>query len=328
MGWLLGYDTSHYQPPAPGLAAECSRGRFQIIKASEGQRMRDWTMDGHRQLFADRPRAPYHFLDFSGANGEARNFLGATAGRHWEMPHILDAEKGSAGSKRATRDYLFQMLDIIGGAIGEAPMIYTGPGWWVPTVEPDPRFALHPLWIARYPSAFTNGNPPPDNATVPSVAPWPTWTVWQYSDAGGLDRNVCSSEALARLTGTNPQPVPPAPPAPPVLTPEQLEEQELMTAKDDINNYTNVMVQNAINKIGDMLGTTPGQPTIAQRIAAVGPFVADCGTDGTWVVGGAGRYQIPHGETLASLTFIGALPAPVPMRLVQIADVRIVAAGK
>jgi hypothetical protein len=271
VGRLLGHDVSHYQPPGPALADQCKAGRFVIIKASEGTSQRDAAMDGHRRLFADRPRAAYHFVRFTGADAEAANFLAATGGRPWEMPHILDAETGSAGTPRQTADYLLRMLDIVERAIGRPPMIYTGPGWWTPTVTADPRFARYPLWIAHYLTAYTSGNMPPDSANVSAPAPWANWSIWQYSDANGLDRNVCRPETLATLTGANPQPAP---------QPSPTQENHLMSQEvDQINTYTNLMIGQAVGmlqtNLRDSLGWTPGGKSVAQVVqdAANGEIV-------------------------------------------------------
>jgi lysozyme len=272
MGRVLGHDVSHWQPPGQGLAASCRNagGRYVWLKSSQGQSQRDAAMDGHRSAFAGVPRGAYHFLDFSGATGEAANFLAATAGRAWEMPHVLDAEQRNAGNPRQTADYLLRMLDIIERATGRTPMIYTGPGWWQPSVTPDPRFARYPLWLARYPNAYAGGNTPPDSAGVPSIAPWANWSVWQFSSANGLDRNVCAPEVLAMLTGGTS----------PIPSPAPNQEPPLMSAQvDQINEYTRLIVNDAVGKLQtnlkDSLGWVPGGKSMAQVVqdAANGEIV-------------------------------------------------------
>lgn len=197
MAWVQGIDVSHWQRPTRPAWA-----RFAWVKASQGRSMRDKAMASHHRHLEGLARGPYHYYDWSGSPAaNAANFLAATAGRTWELPHVLDAEHGTAGSKAATAAALLDFLRRVETGTGRVPVVYTYASWWNANVAPDPTFKRYPLWIARYPTAYRDGNPPPTSASTGAAAPWPHWSVWQYSTAGNLDRNVTTATALAALTG-------------------------------------------------------------------------------------------------------------------------------
>lgn len=196
MAWIQGIDVSHWQRPI-----RPSWARYAWIKASQGRSMRDKAMTGHHANLAGLARGPYHYYDFAASAAEnAGNFLAATKGLTWELPHALDAEHGGAGSKARTADVLLDFLRRIEAGTGRTPVVYTYASWWNANVDPHRDFLRHSLWIARYPNAYVNGSPPPTSATTGAAAPWGTWAVWQYSTAQSLDRNVTTAANLAALT--------------------------------------------------------------------------------------------------------------------------------
>lgn len=198
MTWVQGIDVSHWQRPIRPAWA-----RYAWIKASQGRSMRDNAMASHHANLDGLARGPYHYYDWSGSPAQnAANFLAATAGRTWELPHALDAEHGTAGNKSTTAAALLDFLARIEAGIGRRPVVYTYASWWNANVEPRAEFRRFPLWIARYPNAYRDGNPPPVSASTGAAAPWDSWAVWQYSTAGNLDRNVCTAANLAALTGS------------------------------------------------------------------------------------------------------------------------------
>jgi hypothetical protein len=197
VAWVRGIDVSHWQ----GLVrpAWCE---YAWIKASQGRSMRDSAMPRHHANLSGIARGPYHYYDFARTPAEnADNFIRATAGRTWELPHVLDAEHGGAGSRGRTADALLDFLARVELATNRTPVVYTYASWWNATVEARSAFTRYPLWIARYPNAYKDGNPPPTTSSTGAAQPWRTWAVWQYSTAGNLDRNVCTREALNALLG-------------------------------------------------------------------------------------------------------------------------------
>ena len=197
MAWVQGIDVSHWQ----GLTRP-DWARFAWMKASQGRSMRDQKMDSHHGNLEGIARGPYHFYDFgSTAAQNADNFLAATRGRTWELPHVLDAEHGGAGNKATTAAVLLDFLGRIEQGTGRTPVVYTYASWWNATVEARQQFANYPLWIARYPNAYANGSVPATTATTGAAKPWKSWSVWQFSSAGNLDRNVTTEANLAALIG-------------------------------------------------------------------------------------------------------------------------------
>jgi GH25 family lysozyme M1 (1,4-beta-N-acetylmuramidase) len=207
LAWVTGLDVSRWQLPSPGFAATRQRSgdAFIWMKASQGGRSRDRHMAEHHGHFGAKgfARGPYHFYDFaSSATANARNFLAATAGRNWELPHVLDAEHGGLASAAETAAELLLFLRIVEEGTGRRPVAYTYASWWNARVRPDPEFCRHPLWIARYRNRHIDGTAPRSDETTPAAAPWDHWDIWQYSTTGGtLDRNICSAETFAALTG-------------------------------------------------------------------------------------------------------------------------------
>lgn len=203
MSWAAGIDVSHWQ--TPGTYPPDTK--YAWVKVSQGGRSKDTQRKAHHRELGVRgiARGPYHFYDF-GVTPEANaaNMLAAAAGLPWELPYVLDAEKGDAGSKAATADVLLRFLQLVQRDTGRIPVVYTYASWWTPSVAVRPEFARFPLWIARYPNAYKDGTQPPAGKTTTVPAPWSTHAVWQYSDTNGhLDRNVCTPQALANLTGTS-----------------------------------------------------------------------------------------------------------------------------
>lgn len=216
MAYVTGFDVSHWQQPSAKLASErvAAGDRYVYVKSSQGAAGRDQAMTRHHRFFGDAglARGPYHFFDFrQSPEANAANFLAATDGMEWELPHALDAEKGTYGDKATNARALLTFLALVQRTTNRVPVVYTGGPWWTATVAPEPEFARYPLWLARYPSAFRDGHTPPPGASVPAPAPWGTWSIWQYSDSlGVLDRNVCTPAVFDALTGhTAPSPTPP-----------------------------------------------------------------------------------------------------------------------
>ena len=212
--WVPGVDVSHYQHPsevfARGLASDGVR--YVWIKVSQGGSSKDAQRDAHHANFgkAGIARGAYHFYDFGASPVDnAKNMAAAMAGKSWEMPPALDAEKGGGGPPPRTAAELLSFLAEIERMTGKRPMVYTG-GWWYGTVDPDPRFTAYRLWVAQYPNAYKDGHLPPYGKAPKVPAPWTSASVWQYSDSNGrLDRNVMTEPTFAAILGqkaTTPKP--------------------------------------------------------------------------------------------------------------------------
>lgn len=208
----LGADVSHWQTPGAALVDRLKKAGivFVWVKGSQGARLKDVAYGAHHARLVGLDRGPYHFLDFSGVDAEARNFLEVIGSKTWELAPAMDAEKGNAGSKRATAEYLLRFLELVETGSGRTPVCYVGKPWFEANVDPDPRFARYLAWIPRYPRQYVDGKPPAEGVTTKAPAPWngPA-DVWQYSDTRGtLDRNVTTAAILERLTRGH-VPIPP-----------------------------------------------------------------------------------------------------------------------
>lgn len=211
MTYVYGTDQSHYQPP--GTAS----GSFLWIKVSQGASIHDAAARMHYASHATAPRGPYHFYDF-GASPEknAANFLATTLKvaplDRWELPPMVDVERGGHGAPADTAELLTAMA-LVQRDFNRVPLLYTG-GWWnAAVIDPDPGFAWYPLWDAAYPSKYADGFPPPDSVPMPAPKPpWTVTTVWQYSDTNGtLDRDRMTAATLASLLGQLPPSPSPSP---------------------------------------------------------------------------------------------------------------------
>lgn len=206
MTWVKGIDVSHYQDPKATAELAVRDGiRFAWVKVSQGRKYRDTKRYDHYHALHDAgvKVGPYHYYDFGRTPTEnAANMLAASAGVTWDLPHVIDCEASGYGTKRQTADAILAFLDIVERETGRVPVVYTYASWWTAAVQPDLRFRRYPLWVARYPNRYLDAQAPDDGATTNVPAPWATWTVWQFTDSRGrLDRNVCSPQAFASLTG-------------------------------------------------------------------------------------------------------------------------------
>ena len=197
--WVSGIDVSHWQLP---LTAPVGT-QYAWIKSSQGARSRDGHLLAHHMSFGRQgiARGAYHYYDFTASpENNAANFLAATKGYQWELPHALDAEDETTASKGVVASQLLTFLRLVQRDTGRVPVVYTGKFWWDANVKHDPAFAQYPLWLARYPNAYRSGNLPAAGSVTETPAPWTRHHVWQYSDTNGtLDRNISTPDAMASL---------------------------------------------------------------------------------------------------------------------------------
>ena len=229
---VLGIDVSRWQGAIDWRQVAACR-QFAYLKASGG--------DGG--LYTDRtyatnaaatagllPRGAYHFLGLGDGATQADRFLDATGGYDGlELPPLVDFEPQPNGTRTPTSvlvgfvDRLHQRLSRRWrGPTGlpVAATIYTGASMAGLVPRDFDRFDLH---HAAYmngsypnPTAATSGpNPGVDQLANPArfvIAPWGTWSLWQFAGedgrvpgvAGGCDQNVATVEWFTRTTGTPP----------------------------------------------------------------------------------------------------------------------------
>ena len=213
-GWAAGgIDVSGWQPSTI-IGDLCDAGhRFSwvTIKISEGDSYQSEEAVGQigDALRLGIPWNAYHYLDFSGAAGEAANIAATLA----QLPHLnptaltpisvwLDCESDNA--QPAIPDgydaYINQVASRLEAA-GRTVGIYTG-AWWADGRLHDGR---RPLWASDY----DDGHPWPDYPGPRIPAAWDHAAIWQFTsrspEFGALDLNVGPHN-------TTPPPAPPAPP--------------------------------------------------------------------------------------------------------------------
>lgn len=281
MAWVPGIDVSHWQTPgAPVIRA--SGARYAWIKASQGATGRDARMAQHHRVLGDlgMVRGAYHFMSWAAAPArQADNFLRATGPLEWAARPALDVETPSGLTKAATADAILDWLHRVEHALGVVPMIYTGAYYWNAHVEPRPEFERHHVWLARYPTAYQDGHLPPDGATTPSPAPWDDWTVWQFSTAGNLDRNICTPAEYPRILARPGVPTPPTPPT---------EEFTMDAAAKARFDTIEAQLQTLLD--------TSAKMAVALRSKE---------TRKVWICSDEGRWHVPDMETLNLLIFTG-----------------------
>lgn len=127
----------------------------------------------------------YHYARGASATAEADYFYNHCKHYFGEAIPVLDWEAGTNrewGNGAWVTAFCVHLHDIS----GIWPMIYVQASALRQCSGVADKCAL---WIAGYP------NPRIDSWAAPtrmpySTSPWSTWTLWQYTSAGGLDRNI------------------------------------------------------------------------------------------------------------------------------------------
>lgn len=157
-----------------------------ICKASEGTEWRSPVFDA--QVAGAKASGlavgAYHFAHEGNAAAQlslfqvASGMLGRNAG---EIPPTLDVERSPSPPGTQTAQ---QLLDAIESSWGCIPVVYGGADY-LSALGLD---AHNPLWLAAYPPELRH-TWPPETTHLPSLAPWGTPTVWQFTDrmpVGGI----------------------------------------------------------------------------------------------------------------------------------------------
>jgi lysozyme len=151
---------------------------FAFIKASESNFTDEdfgYNWIGAKQ--AGLLRGAYHFYNYTQPpEAQADYFINLLKNDWGELPPALDLEErsqwawpGAAAVKTGVQTF----LQRVEAACGRKPLFYTNPNMILYMIPPIPEWLkAYPLWIANY----TSGSP--------LIAPWSTWTFWQYSQTG------------------------------------------------------------------------------------------------------------------------------------------------
>jgi lysozyme len=191
---LEGIDVSYYQGDIDWSAVAGDGVEFAISRVNHGgffdpEFDTNWAESRNAGLL----RGAYQYFDPGGDPvAQATTLIEALGSLEpGDLPPVIDVESTDGLSPTAISANVATWIDMVEGALGRKPVIYTGSYFWNDNVVSD-AFADHPLWIAHY----TTGCP-----NLPTV--WPNWAFWQYTSSGSVagiggnvDRNLFNGSRL------------------------------------------------------------------------------------------------------------------------------------
>lgn len=188
---IAGYDVSHYQSPTIHEAMKAAGKKFCLIKADEGATFVDNLLFRHYKA-AKAAGMKVGFYNFfhpaQNAHTQAQHILKTIGGLQDDLGAVCDLETSDRRGHAIVSGAAYQFLTDVKAAMGKV-ILYGGPYFLRDTAQIDSRFAEFPLWIAHY------GVAPSRGPLVPE--PFTDWTIWQFSEAGGLDLNLFNGDEAA-----------------------------------------------------------------------------------------------------------------------------------
>lgn len=189
---LFGIDVSSYQGKAITWAKVKAAGNaFAIVKATEGDR----SVDAARLVDLEGAKAAglytgvYHFAHPELGDGiaQAQKLWDACGGTMPDLPPALDLESRGVASPTATLQFVADFVQGCRDTFGRPPILYTG-AWFWKMLDASSRTDIAdecPLWLAEYSHGGTWTPAATDHPS--SLAPWKTWTLWQFSGSAHVD---------------------------------------------------------------------------------------------------------------------------------------------
>ena len=186
-----------------------------IVKATQGTTYINPKCDPQYQLAKSKGRllGVYHYAGGGDPIAEADFFLKNIEGYIHEAVLALDWEAGQNASW-GDSSWCRRFVNRVHEKTGVWCLIYVQAS----AVQQVANCANDcPLWLAGYPTDAASWDVPAFNY---STSPWPTYTLWQFTSGGNLDRNVGQLTADGWRKIANPGQVPTntPPPAAPVAT--------------------------------------------------------------------------------------------------------------
>ncbi len=218
-----GIDVSRWQQTVDWVAVKNAGMTFGFCKATQGVAVLDKTFATNWAGIknAGLARGCYCFYDplLDGAQ-QAQFFLKSVKFESSDML-VCDVEQAATTSADALIAGVKTWLDLVEGASGRKPVIYTRASFWNEKMRGSSGYpawaADYPMWTAHYTTAA--------KPLVPKG--WNTWALWQYTESGkvaGVNGNVdmnryngTPEQLFAWLGGAptaQPKPAPPPQPAP------------------------------------------------------------------------------------------------------------------
>ena len=167
---LQGFDVSYHSGRVDWSAARASGQRFALTLATAGDDFCDPFFSTHWERMRQQGlvRGAYHF--FVAADDpvdQAHAYLAHVLFEPGDLAPVVDLETMGADPPDDLPARLKRFLDVVEGAVGVKPIIYTGPEFWRRNMSSD--FGAYPLWIAEYGV---------ERPTVPEG--WSRWHLWQW----------------------------------------------------------------------------------------------------------------------------------------------------
>ena len=193
-----GIDVSSWQQGVDWNAVAASGVQFAVIRVSHGLGTYDsrFTENWSGAKAAGVRRGVYQY--FSGSDdptAQAELLLDEMGPlEDGDLPPVLDVESGDNEGISVSQmtANVATWMDVVRGALGREPMIYTGAYAWT-SLTGDADFTASPVWTANWDV---------DCPLVPD--PWTDWTLWQHSSTGSVggistavDLDVYNGDAAA-----------------------------------------------------------------------------------------------------------------------------------
>lgn len=158
-----------------------------IVKTTEGTGYINPKADQQYQLAKKNGRllGVYHYASGGDPVKEADYFLKHSEGYIHEAILCLDWEAGGNASW-GDKNWCRKFVDRVHEKTGVWCLIYVQASALAQVANLKDDCGL---WIAGYPLNNANWTVPD---FIYSTAPWPTYTIWQFTSGGGLDRNIAN----------------------------------------------------------------------------------------------------------------------------------------
>ena len=199
----LGIDVSSYQTTINWTSVKNAGVDFAYVKATEGATYTSSTLSSQMSgaAAAGVLTGVYHYAryDNNSAATEASHFL-SVAGSYISTGHlrpVVDVEQATTLTKTQVSTWVNTFAQAVLDGTGVKPVIYTFTSYAASYL--DSTVTKWDLWMAQYPSS-----PNPQTGSPSTVAPWSTWSMWQYTDSGtvagisgSIDRDVFNGDLAA-----------------------------------------------------------------------------------------------------------------------------------
>jgi GH25 family lysozyme M1 (1,4-beta-N-acetylmuramidase) len=187
-----GVDVSSHQRTVAWSALYARGIRFAYVKATEGRTYRNpyFRSQYGGSYRAGMAHGAYHFAIPNISTGSTQASIFVAHGGGWSadgrtLPGVLDIEYNPYGSwcyglsRTKMISWIRSFTTRYHRLTGRDAVIYTTPAWWRRCTGNTTAFSRrNPLWVATVGGRV---------GSLPGG--WPYQTFWQYSEAGGLDRD-------------------------------------------------------------------------------------------------------------------------------------------